>query len=470
MAELHDLSALDQAAAIRVGDISAVELTKHYLARSESLGRAVGAFILLTPELALVQAQAADDAVRRGDPNLGPLHGVVVPIKDLNNVSGVPTTYGAGLPAATAAADDYVVARMREAFLVFTGKTNTPEFGLPCYTENSIAEAARTPWDLTRSAGGSSGGSAAAVAAGLASVGQGNDGGGSIRIPASVCGLVGLKPSRHRISNGPWGDSVGELSVEGPLGRTVADVAALLDVMAVPFVDDPVILERSEGGFLAAARRTPHRLRIGRYRQPVIANVEIAADCLAGYEETSSLLAELGHDIVEAPPPFDHDVVPLFETLWAALALSIPVPDEAEVQLAPLTRWLRDRGRRQTAGEVTYAVASIRYLTRSALRVSAQFDVVLTPTLAAPPALVGQLRNDQDPAADFEAQKAFTPFTSPYNVTGQPAITLPLYWTDMGLPIGSQLVGRPGQEDVLLSLAAQLEAARPWSDRRPACW
>jgi amidase len=298
MAELHDLSALDQAAAIRVGDISAVELTKHYLARSESLGRAVGAFILLTPELALVQAQAADDAVRRGDPNLGPLHGVVVPIKDLNNVSGVPTTYGAGLPAATAAADDYVVARMREAFLVFTGKTNTPEFGLPCYTENSIAEAARTPWDLTRSAGGSSGGSAAAVAAGLASVGQGNDGGGSIRIPASVCGLVGLKPSRHRISNGPWGDSVGELSVEGPLGRTVADVAALLDVMAVPFVDDPVILERSEGGFLAAARRTPHRLRIGRYRQPVIANVEIAADCLAGYEETSSLLAELGLDDV----------------------------------------------------------------------------------------------------------------------------------------------------------------------------
>ncbi|MEI7779549.1 MAG: amidase [Actinomycetes bacterium] len=308
------------------------------------------------------------------------------------------------------------------------------------------------------------------MAAGLASAAQGSDGGGSIRIPASVCGLVGLKPSRYRVSSGPLGDLLGELTVEGPIGRTVADVAALLDVMAEPFADDPTSLVRPSGGFLSEVTRLPARLRIGRYAKPVISNAPVDRECLAAFESATELLVDLGHEVVDIDPPFDDSVVPLFETIWASLALWAPIPQEQEAILTPLTRWLREKGRGYSGFDIATAVSTIRLLSRAALRSTAEFDAVLTPTLAAPPAFIGQLRNDQDPAADFEAQKAFTPFTSPYNVTGQPAITLPLYWTEQGLPIGIQLVGRIAEEGPLLALAAQLESARPWIQRKPACW
>ena len=208
MTALHDLTALEQATAIRTGEISSVELAEHYLARTEALNDTVGAFITVTPEIALEQARAADaevrDVVDRED--LPVLHGVVVPVKDLNFQAGVRCTLGSRAYDMTPFGDDNVVIRMKQGNLVMTGKTNTPEFGLPCYTENDVAPPARTPWDLTRSAGGSSGGAAAAVAAGLAAAAHGSDGGGSIRIPASVCGLVGIKTSRGRISNGPLRD------------------------------------------------------------------------------------------------------------------------------------------------------------------------------------------------------------------------------------------------------------------------
>ncbi|MFN8169193.1 MAG: amidase [Candidatus Nanopelagicales bacterium] len=477
MSELHELTALEQAAAIRRREISSLELAEHYIARTDATGDTVGAYITRTDDLAREMARAADRRVADADPDepLGALLGTVVPVKDLNFLAGVRCTLGSVAYDMTPFGDDNVVTRMKQGGVVITGKTNTPEFGLPCYTEPAVAPPARTPWDLTRSAGGSSGGAAAAVAAGLVSAAHGSDGGGSIRIPASVTGLVGIKPARGRISSGPLRDPVGELPHQGVLARTVRDAAALLDVMAGPFPDDPFPAPPLPAGqsFLAAAEREPGRLRIGRYATPVIADVEVDPVCLAAYEEASALLVELGHDVEDVPPPFAPAQVVSFEAVWAVLGLLTPVAPEDEERLMPLTRHLRERGRAVSGIELAGSVSMMRLIARTVINATAAYDAVLTPSLAQPPALVGGLRDDADPAADFEAQKAFTPFTSPYNITGQPAMSVPLHWAEVDgttLPVGVQLVGRPYDESTLISLAAQLEAARPWAHRRPPVW
>ncbi len=477
MTELHELSALDQAAAIRTREISSLELTEHYIARTDATGELVGAFITRTDDLAREAARAADQRVAEADPHeqLGPLFGTVVPVKDLVFVAGVRCTLGSATYDITPFGDDHVVTRMRQGGLVITGKTSTPEFGLPCYTEPAVAPPARTPWDLTRSAGGSSGGAAAAVAAGLASAGHGSDGGGSIRIPASVTGLVGIKPSRGRISNGPLRDPVGELPHQGVLARSVRDAAALLDVLAGPFLDDPFPAPPLPPGetFLAAAGRDPGRLRIGRYLTPVIAAADVDPHCVAAYEEASALLSSLGHEVEDIAPPFTPDAVAAFESVWSVLALLTPVLPDDEARLMPLTRWLRERGRRVTGIELAGSVSMMRLITRMVVNATAAYDVVLTPTLAALPSPIGGLRDDDDPAADFEAQKRFTPFTAPYNITGQPAMSVPLSWPlvdGVTLPVGVQLVGRPFTETTLIAVAAQLEEAAPWGHRRPPVW
>lgn len=477
MTELHELSALDQAAAIRTREISSLELTEHYIARTDATGELVGAFITRTDDLAREAARAADQRVAEADPHeqLGPLFGTVVPAKDLVFVAGVRCTLGSATYDITPFGDDHVVTRMRQGGLVITGKTSTPEFGLPCYTEPAVAPPARTPWDLTRSAGGSSGGAAAAVAAGLASAGHGSDGGGSIRIPASVTGLVGIKPSRGRISNGPLRDPVGELPHQGVLARSVRDAAALLDVLAGPFLDDPFPAPPLPPGetFLAAAGRDPGRLRIGRYLTPVIAAADVDPHCVAAYEEASALLSSLGHEVEDIAPPFTPDAVAAFESVWSVLALLTPVLPDDEARLMPLTRWLRERGRRVTGIELAGSVSMMRLITRMVVNATAAYDVVLTPTLAALPSPIGGLRDDDDPAADFEAQKRFTPFTAPYNITGQPAMSVPLSWPlvdGVTLPVGVQLVGRPFTETTLIAVAAQLEEAAPWGHRRPPVW
>jgi amidase len=471
---LHDLTALEQAAAIRRREVSPVELAEHYLERSERLGPQVGAFITLTPELALEQARAAERAVLDADdPAVLPvLHGVVVPIKDLFFLGGVRSTFGSAVYDVVPWSDDNVVAAIKAGGAVITGKTNTPEFGLPCYTESTVAPPARSPWDLSRGAGGSSGGAAAAVAAGLAPVAHGSDGGGSVRIPASCCGLVGIKPTRGRVSNGPLRDPVGDIVTSGPLARTVRDAAALLDVMAVPFPGDPYPAPGLAPGatFLAAADRKPGRLRIGRYSTPVIALADVDPACLEAYERASGLLASMGHEVQDVPPPWGPEAFAAFESLWDVLALLTPVAPDDEERLAPLTRWLRERGRKVSGIQVAGAVSAMRLVARAAMVATEPYDVVLTPTLAQLPAPVGGLRDDDDPAADFEAQKRFTPFTSPYNVSGQPALTIPLHWTADGLPVGVQLVGRTGDEATLVSVAAAIEEASPWLDRHPSMW
>jgi amidase len=479
MTELHELTALGQAAAIRRREISSLELTEHYLARTDRLGATVGAFVTRTDDLARDQARAADERIAAADPDepLGPLFGTVVPAKDLVFVAGVRCRLGSVAYDLVPLGDDNVVTRMRQGGLVITGKTATPEFGLPCYTEPDpeLGPPSRSPWDLTRTAGGSSGGAAAAVAAGLASAAHGSDGGGSIRIPASVTGLVGIKPARGRISDGPLRDPVGELPHQGVLARTVADAAALLDVLAGAFPDDPFPAPPLAAGetFLAAAQRDPGRLRIGRYRSPVVAETELHPAVISAYDEAAEVLESLGHEVVDAPPPFTPAQVPAFEAVWSILALLTPVAAEDEQRLMPLTRWLRERGRAVSGIELAGSVSLMRIIARAAIAASASYDVVLTPTLADLPAPIGALRDDADPAADFEAQKRFTPFTSPYNVTGQPAMSVPFAWPQIDgitLPVGIQLVGRPYDEATLISLAAQLERAAPWGHRRPPVW
>jgi amidase len=465
VSDLHDLTALEQGAAIKVGEVSSLELVDHYLERAQRLDESLGAFVTLTPERALAAAAAVTSD--------GPLAGVPTAIKDLNSTAGVRTTYGSALFSDFVPDfSDELVLRIEAAGLVSLGKTNTPEFGSPCYTESDVAPPAVTPWDTTRMAGGSSGGAAAAVAGGLVAVAQGSDGGGSIRVPASCCGLFGLKPTRGRISGSPMYGEVTGLATAGPLARTVRDAAALLDVMAGRAVGDPFWAPEEHRSFLSACDREPGRLRVARFSTPVIADTDVDLECLAAWEDASRLLASLGHEVVDIEPPLARDAVPVFETNWAVLtALStVNLPPEAKARLRPLTRWLGEWGERISGPHFGLALGELRRVAARTLAAVASYDAVLTPTLASLPLPVGALRDDDDPGADFEAQKRFTPWTSIWNVTGSPAVSLPLYQASSGLPVGVMLAGRPGDEATLLSLAAQLETASPWVDRHPPCW
>ena len=309
------------------------------------------------------------------------------------------------------------------------------------------------------------------MAAGLAPAAHGNDGGGSIRIPSSVCGLFGIKPSRGRISNAPLMPDLMGLTTEGPLARTVADAALLLDVMTGNLPGDMYTqppLPRGES-FLGYARRAPGRLRIGRTLTHPVGDGFVHPDCVTAYEEASRLLADLGHDVQDVVMPYGAEVVPAFETLWYAMATLAPVPEADEQRLRPLTRYLRERGREVSVPDLLYAQAYLQIVMRSALPALNSYDVILTPTLAAPPADVGYFEQ-VEPAENFERQKRFAPYAAIYNVSGQPAVNVPLHWTEAGLPIGVMLAGRMGAEGTLISLSAQLEEARPWAGRRPPGW
>jgi amidase len=463
--ELHDLTALEQGAAIKAGEVGSAELVEHYLERVGRLDESLGAFVTVTAD----RAREAAGSVSAD----GPLAGVPTAIKDLNSTAGVRTTYGSALFADHVPTfSDELVLRIEAAGMVSLGKTNTPEFGSPCYTESDVAPPAVTPWDTARMAGGSSGGSATAVAGGLVAVAQGSDGGGSIRIPASCCGIVGLKPTRGRISGSPMYGEITGLAASGPLARTVRDAAALLDVMAGRAVGDPFWAPEEARPFLADCEREPGRLRIARFAIPVIADTEVDPQCLEAWEEASRLLESLGHDVVDIEPPLSRDAVPVFETSWAVLtALStVNLPPESRARLRPLTRWLGEWGERISGPHFGLALGELRRVAARTLAAVAPYDAVLTPTLATPPLPVGALRNDEDPAADFEAQKQFTPWTSMWNVTGSPAVSLPLHQTPGDLPVGVMLAARPGEESTLLALSAQVEAAAPWQHRHPPCW
>lgn len=471
MAELHDLTMLEQAAAIRRGDVSPVELVDHYLDRIERHNETVGAFVHLAPDQARAAAKDAESAVTSGV-DLPALHGVPTAIKDLYLTADMPTGFGTGaFPPQQLGIDEAFVTKLRAAGTISLGKTATPEFGAPCYTEPEGHAPARTPWDLSRSAGGSSGGAGTAVASGLLPAAPGSDGGGSIRIPSSVNGVFGIKPSRGRVSAAPTSSEISGLSVHGPIARTVRDAAALLDAMAGPSTQDWIWHgEPHTGSFLAACDDEPSNLRIGRYITPAVPGAVVHPDCVAAYEHASTLLQSLGHDVEDFATSFEPDLIAMFENVWAAEFASLPFPVEMDASMRPLTAWLRERGRALSAVEFLSSLGGLRARARTELDRSSSYDAILTPTVAQPPAKVGGLRNDADPAQDFENQKRFTPFTAPYNMSGQPAVSIPLHWNDDGLPIGIQLIGRPGDEVTLLRIAAQIEAAEPWAHRKPPIW
>ena len=471
MGSIHDLTGLQLATAIRSGRVSVPEVTEHYLDRIAGLDDQLGAFVTVTPVLARAGAARAEH--RESAADLPPLFGVPTAVKDLTMTAGVRTTYGSALfRDHVPDVSDEVVLRMEAAGLISLGKTNAPEFGAPCYTEPEVAPPARTPYDLTRSAGGSSGGAAAAVAAGLVPWAHGSDGGGSIRIPASVCGVVGLKPSRGRVSAAPVYGDVANLSTAGPLTRTVRDAAGFLDAIAGPATGDPAWAPPLPTGqsFLGWCDREPTSLRVARFATPMVPDAAVEAECLAAYDRAAKLLSDLGHEVVDIGSPVDESVIATFETVWAVSTGSWPIEPTAEPFLRPLTRWLRERSRAVSGADYGRALVHLRQVSATAVRALAAYDAVLTPTLAQLPALVGELRDDDDPAADFAAQKRFTPFAALWNMTGMPAISLPLHWTEAGLPVGVMVAGRPAQDHLLLALAAQLEAAEPWHDRHPPCW
>ncbi|MFK0281138.1 amidase [Streptomyces sp. NPDC090499] len=463
MSDLHEMTALAQAGAVARGELSPVELADHYLGRIAEQDGELGAYLTVTAELARSQARRAEReavAARRDGTRLSVLHGVPVPVKDLAQVEDVRCTWGsAAFADHVSDADDHVVTRLREAGTVMLGKTNTAEFGLPCYTENRLGPPTRHPLSPGRSPGGSSGGAAAAVAAGLAPLAHGTDAGGSVRIPASACGLVGLKPSRGRISNGPLRPDVTGLSVHGALARTVADAAALVDVMAGWMPGDVYTAPPHPDGvtLLEHARRDPRPLRCVVLRDPMVPDAVLHPDCAAALDSAAAALAALGHEVEAVEMPPDPDIVAAFTRVWSVEAASYEVEPGREGELMPFTAWLRRIAAGVSAQEYAAALSTFRGLGQMLTDLLfAAYDVILSPALAEPPALVGELRNDADPAAEFARMTAFMPYTTVYNLTGMPSITVPLARNAAGLPIGVLLGGRYADEALLVSLAAQL--------------
>jgi amidase len=458
MTQIHELSALEQGAAIRAGELSPTEITQHYLDRIATLDPAIGAFVTVTAEAALAQAEIAEQELRsaRGSGrSLGPLHGVPIAMKDVVHIEDVPCTQGSTVYADDVAdLDDHVVTRVKQAGLVILGTTNTPEFALPCYTENQLAGPTRNPWSTAHSPGGSSGGSAAAVAAGLAPLAHGTDAGGSIRIPASACGVVGLKPSRGRISDGPVGHDVTGLSVHGVLARSAADAEALLDVMSGLMPGDAYTCPR----LVRAPGSRP--LRIAALPQPMLPGIEAHDDCLSALERTAALAVEAGHQVETMELSADRDVAEAFARAWSVHAANLPVDEDDEELLTPFTRYMRDLGRQVSAVELHTALSTFRSIGQMLADIFfASYDVILTPTLATPPPLIGEFTSGPDEQTNYDRMSAFMPYTPMYNIAGLPAISLPLHRNDDGLPIGVMLGARYGDEATLLDLAGDLVAA-----------
>ncbi|ATY11209.1 amidase [Amycolatopsis sp. AA4] len=452
---MTDLTLAELAAAVRAREVSPVELAEEYLGRIDRENDEVGAYLTVDHEGALAAAREAEALVLSGRRDLPVLCGVPVSVKDTWPVKGLRYTSGSKVFAERVAeVDAAVVTQLRQAGMVLLGKTNAAEFGCSSYTE-TVFGAARNPHDLARTAGGSSGGAAASVAAGLAPAAQGSDGGGSVRIPAACCGLVGIKPTRGRVSPAPGPDSAG-LATAGPIARTVADAALLLDVLSTARPGDTHQLPPTPPGhFASSAERDPGRLRIGVLEgQP-----NDDPWCRRACEDTAALLADLGHDVEEAAPTVPDDYRDDFTVVWSVLAASVPVPAEREQDLLPLTRWLREKARGYDAVTLMSALGSMQATARRIADRYDRFDVVLSSATATLPPLVGGLV-DADPARTFENMLEFHPLTPLANITGQPSLTAPALRTPGGLPAGVLLTGRYGAETTLISVAAQLERAR----------
>jgi amidase len=402
----------------------------------------------------------------------GPFTGVPFLLKDLLAACrGVPMTFGSRLlKGFVPEQDSELVRRLRRAGLVFLGRTNVPEFGLLPTTESEFFGPCRNPWDTGRSPGGSSGGSAAAVAAGFVPMAHGNDGGGSIRIPASCCGLFGLKPTRGRNPLGPdIAEGWGGLVAEHALTRTVRDSAALLDATAGPDVGDPYWAPPPAGPFLSEVGADPGRLKIAF---STASDAAVHPDCVQAVQAAAELCRELGHEVREAAPDLGHPIAQLKEALFvvmaASLAATLKLVGGRREQVEPLSWALAEMGGGIGAADYVLAVQLLQRASRFAAAFFIDTDVFLTPVIAEPPAPLGTFAaTAENPLQGMQRAAEYAVFTPVANFTGQPAMSVPLHWNSQGLPVGVNFLGRFGDEATLFRLAAQLEEARPWVGRRP---
>ncbi|MEE2678933.1 MAG: amidase family protein [Myxococcota bacterium] len=475
MEEYATYDGLGLAELVRKGEVTPEELVEAAIARSEKHDATLNAVV--TP----LFERARDKAAQTKPAECGAFPGVPFVLKDLmGNLQGVPNTSGSRmLQGSVSAFDAELVKRQERAGLIPIAKTNTPEFGLVPTTEPQFYGPTRNPWNPDHSVGGSSGGSAAVVAAGVVPMGHANDGGGSIRIPASCCGLVGLKPTRGRNPLGPMlGDAMAGLVVEHAVTRTVRDSAALLDATAGPDLGDPYWAPPPERPYLEEVGRPPGQLRIG-YWTHGLRGEPLHAECIQATEQTAQACADLGHVVEESPPPLDGEaLIGAFLDLWAAgLAASVdlatlstgrtPTPDLLE----PLTWGVLERGRQISASQYQLAVGAVQLAARQVAQAFTAYDAWLVPTLGRPPARIGELdMSESDMAKAFAPLIEYIPFTAAFNATGQPAVSLPLHQSADGLPVGVHFASRFGDEGLLFRLASQLEAACPWKDRRPPIW
>ena len=461
--------AAELATLVRRGELSARELVSESLGRIEALDPAINAFSDVDGDRAL----AAAATIEAGDER--PFAGVPIAVKGNVPVAGMRMDFGSTfLGEHRPGHNAYLVRRLLEAGFVIVGITSLPEFGILPTTEPRRHGPTRNPWDTERTPGGSSGGSAAAVAAGMVPLAHGNDGGGSLRIPASCTGLVGLKPSRGRVSRGPdMGDSY--LACDGVLTRSVAETAQLLDVLGGYEAGDATWAPRPPEPYALASRREPGRLRIAMSAENSL-GIEADPECVRGMRETAELLQSLGHEVVEASPALPGaEVLAVFtQAFGPAISLGIRFGEllagraAEEDEIEPLSRAIYERSLAMTSVDHHVAMAQLQALARGVVAFFAEHDLLLTPALGERPLRIGELDGcGEDPMADFARSGSFTPYTALFNVTGQPAISVPAGFGEDGLPTNVQLVAKPLGEDTLLQVATQLEAARPLSARRP---
>ncbi len=439
------------------------EVAEFFLKRVEELNPKLGAFITVTAERALADA-ARLEKMNTADAVKLPLFGVAYSLKDLLWTKDIRTTFGSkNYEKWHAPADAELAVRLANAGGILLGKTSTPEFGLRPTTEGGLCPPARNPWNLEHTAGGSSGGAASAVAAGLHPVAQGSDGGGSVRIPAACCGLVGIKPSRGRITRAPSeGESWGGLSTTGPIAGTVRDAALMLDAMAGMMPGDPYAARPHTRPFVEEVSAHPKKLRLALINKTALGPVD--GETLAALESACEVLREMGHSV----EPITIDPAAMLGKFARVIvgasvsALNIPNPD----LLDPVVRGSFEWGAKISAADYIHAITGMHNTSREIIHTLMPYDALIAPTLTRPAVRIGTLASN--PATGADEIYAWIAFTFPFNSTGQPAISIPNGFNKAGLPLALQIVGRPADEAGIIALAAEFERARPWKDRHPA--
>ena len=457
--DLAFASALKQSELIRSKEVSPLELVELYLERIQQYNSKLGSYFTVTAEQAIDDAKSKTEMLAQTE-DLPLFFGVPISIKDLNPVAGIPCSYGnAALLGNVPDYDDGVVAKIKQAGFIILGKTASSELGSFPYTEATGFPPTRNPWNLEYTSGGSSGGAASALAAGLCSIAQGSDGGGSIRGPAACCGLVGIKPSRGRVTHAPVGDRLNGIATNGPIARTVADAAALLDAMSGYVSGDSYWLPEPEKTFFASSQEKVNNLRIA-FCTSIAPLGEADANTHQGVIQTVKLLEELGHTVEEKCPDISALVEP-FQIVWQANVAASGVPVEV---LQPLNRWLLSRS--CSAGEYLRAVYQMQMVARKLVTFFDNIDVLVMPVYLHSPIRVGEWAA-LSPEETFDNIVRWVAPCPAANATGQPAISLPVGFDEKGLPTSVQLIGKPAAENTIVSLAAQLEAANPMYEKRP---